>query len=124
MKWIATAGVLVVLALGLFFSRNTPRTFNEADAGCTVAAAPSGSRGEGASICFPAMDAEPSDYFQTARETCAGHRVDNLAWQLETKPKAAAVARAYSQWMRSWRTSDKVDLNAVYAGCLKGLRKD
>jgi hypothetical protein len=128
MKWIvASACVLVVMTIGLLFFRNTPRTFNEADAGCTIAAAPSSSRGEGASLCFPAMDAVPSDYFQTARDTCAEQRVDNLARQLETRPKAAAVARAYSRWMRSeapGRAPDKLDLAAVYTGCLKGLRED
>ena len=128
MKWIlATACVLVVGAIGLLSGRNTPTTFNEADAGCTVADAPSGSRGEGASLCFPALGAGPSDYFQTARETCAGQRVDDLARQLETKPKAGAVARAYSQWMRGQapgRTPDKLDLAAVYRGCLKGLGED
>ena len=128
MRWIAaTACVLVFLAIGLFFGRNTPRTLNLADAGCTVALAPSSSQGEGASLCFPAMDAEPSDYLQTARETCAGQRIDALARQLETKPKAGSVARAYARWMRSQapgRTPNKLDLAAVYTGCLKGLRED
>jgi hypothetical protein len=123
---VATACVLVFLAISLLWTRNTPRTLALNEAGCTVANAPNGSRGPfGASICFPAMDAEPWDYFQTARETCAEQRVDDLAREFETKPKAVAVAQAYSQWMRSdGRTSERADLRAVYAGCMEGLRED
>jgi hypothetical protein len=127
-KWIgATACVLVVAAAGLLFFRNTPPGLSQAAAGCTVADAPSRSRGAGASLCFPGEDATSWDYFQTAHETCAGQRVENLARQLETKPQARSVADAYARWMRTeapGRTPNKPDLAAVYTGCLKGLEED
>jgi hypothetical protein len=119
-KWIvATACVLAALTLGLFYGRYTPGSLS--DGGCTV---PDVSDPSEASVCFPAIDADPSDYFQTARETCAGQHVDDLARLLKTNPKASEVARTYSKWMRSWRKADKVDSGAVYAGCLKGFREE
>ena len=119
MKWIvAAACVLVILAVGLLFLRNTPASLS--DEGCTVRQIPAD-----ASVCFPAVNAQPWEYFQTARDTCAGQRVDDLARFFETRPKAQTVARAYSAWVMSpmGRTS-KEGLRAVYTGCLVGLRED
>lgn len=70
--------------------------------------------------------AKPWDYWMTARETCGDEGLDRLARQFHTKSAPDSVASAYSQWMRSdglnARTSDEIELRAVYAGCLQGFR--
>ena len=68
------------------------------------------------------MGAEPPDYFQTARETCARARVDPLATMFKTEPKPETVARDYSLWVRATLKQDEPRARAVYEGCLEGFR--
>jgi hypothetical protein len=134
-KWvIPTACVLGVLAIGLFFLfflRNTPRTFNWADAGCTVANAPGrdNALGNNTVVCFPDADAETVDYWKTARETCKREGFHRLAAYLQVRLSGPVpVARKYTRWLRApggrlARTTDERKLRAVYEGCLQGFKE-
>ena len=123
-----TACGLGVLVVFLFGFRNTPPTFNEADAGCTVANAPPAGPVTDTVVCYPDADAAAADYRNTARETCQREGVSNLAAYLEVRlPGARPVARKYARWLsapggRLSRTADKGKLRAVYEGCLRGFQ--
>lgn len=128
MKWIVGAAcVLVVLAIGLLSTRNTPRSHD--DGWCmdlTGAGLPVNADGAVevvGVVCVPAWGAGPLGYWMTARETCRRRGVDLLAKQFRTKPSPEAVALAYSRWMRKggWVDTSTTELRAVYAGCLKGF---
>jgi hypothetical protein len=127
-KWIAaTACVLMILAIGLFYGRSRPQTFNVADASCTVAEAPPGP-GTDTVVCYPDADAEALEYWKTARETCTREGVGQLAAYLEVRlPGPRPVARKYARWLRApggrlSRTADETKLRAVYEGCLRGFK--
>jgi len=122
---------LLVLGVGLFFLRNTPPTFNWADAGCTVANAPdrTSTPVSDTVVCFPNADASASEYRNTAQQTCEREGVRPLAVYLDARLRGPRpVARKYVRWMRApggrlSRTSDATKLRAVYEGCLQGFRE-
>lgn len=128
---VATACVLVILAIGLLFFRSTPRTFNWADAGCTVAYASDHgtSPPDNTVVCFPDADAETVDYWKTARETCKREGFHRLAAYLQVRNSGPVpVARKYTRWLRApggrlARTTDERKLRAVYEGCLQGFKE-
>jgi hypothetical protein len=128
---VATACVLVILAIGLLFFRSTPRTFNWADAGCTVAYASDHgtSPPDNTVVCFPDADAETVDYWKTARETCKREGFHRLAAYLQVRLSGPVpVARKYTRWLRApggrlARTTDERKLRAVYEGCLQGFKE-
>jgi len=79
-----------------------------------------------AEVCAPgvkAFGANSMDYWKTARDTCEGQRVADMAGLLGTAYTPQDVALGYSQWMRDvyWGTSDEAKLRAVNAGCVQGF---
>ena len=128
---VATACVLAILAIDLLFFRSTPRTFNRADAGCTVAYASDlgTSPPDNTVVCFPDADAETVDYWKTARETCKREGFHRLAAYLQVQRSGPVpVARKYTRWLRApggrlARTTDERKLRAVYEGCLQGFEE-
>ncbi len=114
------ACVLVAVVVALFFLRSTPGAIGERTS-CTVQDVSAPTYVE---VCRPPWDAGLWEYFQTGRESCAGERLVDLAFELETNAEEQAVARAYSQWVGSLGgTDDELKLAVAHAGCLAGLRE-